>query len=96
VCEPHHCAKANEAIRVRWLKDLGSASDVQDAHCRGVRGRWFFWGAASAKEIAFDHGVLAETASESASPDKFIVAELFDEDGVKGESDDSKHEQSYW
>ena len=55
-----------------------------------------FWGAASAKEIAFDHGVLAETASKSASPDKFIVAELFDEDGVKGESDDSKHEQSYW
>jgi hypothetical protein len=53
-------------------------------------------GSAAAKEVAFDHGVLAETASESASPDKFIVAELFDEDGVKGESDDAQHEKSYW
>jgi hypothetical protein len=56
-----------------------------------------FWGAASAKEIAFEHGAPAETTlSKSAAPDKFIVAELFDEDGIKGESDDSKHEKSYW
>jgi hypothetical protein len=49
-------------------------------------------GAAVAKEVAFEHGALAETTlSKSASPDKFIVAELFDEDGVKGESDDDKH-----
>ena len=54
-------------------------------------------GAAAAKEVAFEHGAPAETIlSKSASADKFIVAELFDEDGVKGESDDHKHENSYW
>ena len=54
-------------------------------------------GFAAAKEVAFEHGALAQPLSESASPDKVIVvAELFDEDGVKGELDDAQHEKSYW
>jgi hypothetical protein len=55
-------------------------------------------GAAAAKEVAFEHGALAETApSKSAPPDRLIIiAELFDEDGIKGESDDDKHPANWW
>ena len=55
-----------------------------------------FGGSVAAKEVAFEHGALAETASKAVATDKLIVGELFDEDGVKGESDDDKHPANWW
>ena len=53
---------------------------------------------AAAKEVAFEHGALAETTpSKSASPDKqIVVAELADLAGVDGKSEEKGHEKNYW
>ena len=52
---------------------------------------------AAAKEVAFEHGALAETTLSKSSPDKLIVvAELADLAGVDGESEEKGHEKNYW